>query len=164
MGIIIIDQKSVIKDAKKIADAADYVFINGTDKEGSKLDRFTNIVSMPGFNPPAKCLKSDKELLDSDASIRKALKNWLKSKDLEKGIKASCKTLVNADGKINIVIVLRKRAYKRYGKTILKKFEAVTGVSGNYVQLYKDISKKDMRKPTKASEIKKLRKFFEKHK
>ena len=162
--ITIIDQKTLLKDAEKIACAADYVFINGTDKEGSKLDKFTNIVNMEGFNPPAKCLKSDKDVLDSDDKIKKAKKNWLKSKDLEKSIRAVCKTLVDSEGKLNVVIILRKKAYKRFTKAIIKKMYALTGVKGNYVKDYKNIKKKELTKPINGKELKALKKFFAKFK
>ena len=162
--IIIIDQKTLLKDAEKIADAADYVFINGTDKEGSKLDKFTNIVNMEGFNPPAKCLKSKDDALESKSKVKEAKKKWLKSKDLEKSIRACTKTLVDSDGKLNVVIILRKKAYKKFGKTLKKKICAVTGVKGDYVRLYEDISKKHLSDTVDKKELKKLKKYFAKFK
>ena len=55
--IFIMSAKQWDKNKKKLIIPKDYFIFDATDDDEAKLDRFTNTITMSGFNPPAKLVK-----------------------------------------------------------------------------------------------------------
>ena len=51
---------------KKLVSAKDYIIFDGTEDDDAYMSRFTNTVTMDGFNPPRKIVKAAEQRFDDD--------------------------------------------------------------------------------------------------
>lgn len=83
--IIVMSEKQFKKNVKKLAEPKDYVVCDSTNDENGSLTKYSNVVSMEGFNPPAKlvkCMKDkDFDTIDEE-KLKKIERKFLKESHL----------------------------------------------------------------------------------
>lgn len=141
--IFIIDQKTWKKKAKKLVTYKDYIIFDATDDETGNLTKYSNVVSASGLCPSNKLIKGklseDYEMISKE-KLKKMEKNWITSKAFRLSSMAIVKGLLQADGHINLFIVLKNKAYKAYGKKIKKEMSKLFDTkNAEFIYLKEDI-------------------------
>lgn len=149
--IIIMKEKDFLKNAKKLVEPKDYLVVDGTDEDGGPLNRYTQMLAMPGLNPPTKCLKG-KDALDDERDIEEKEERWLGSKDLFKSIATMLFTMNQYNGSFNIFVCLSKKAYNKYGEKICSIINKRAGFK--ICRLYDDVGKKWLEKDINPDKMK----------
>lgn len=166
--IVIISKKDFQKNAKKLVEKKEYLICDGTDNDSGSFSKYSRVVSMDAFNPPAKLIKArlsdgfDAEI-DSD-KVKKLEKKYFNQKEFKTVVMACIKDIVTTNDAHTLFIVLTNKAYKAYGKKIAKRIEKICDVEFDFVYLYDDIAnnKNILKKTLKEDKIKKLSKLTKK--
>ena len=165
MAIIFIKDKDLSKNAEKLVEYNNYLFIDGTEEGGdSRLQKFANVTSFDIFNPPVKALKDDSIVDGSSAKTKKAMMNHISDKEFKKALKAIGHTLSN-DVNLNIFIALKSKVYKKYAKFYCKQFKKFYKTD-DFVYTYDDAKKdkKILKKAIKKSVISDIKDVLKKKK
>lgn len=159
-------EKQFKKKAKKLVEPRDYIICDGTDDDTGSLTKFSNVVSMSGFNPPSKLLKVriDEDFdcgIDVD-KVKKMERKYFKNNTFKSSAMACVKGMLNersGGGQINMFVILRNKAYKVYGKKIQKKVIKLIGADFDFVYLFDDVEedKKLLRKELSRDKLKYIR-------
>jgi hypothetical protein len=167
--IIVISKKDFEKNAKKLVEKKEYLICDGTDGESGSFTKYARVVSMDGFNPPAKLIKvklSDDGYDEIDSTkLKKLEKKYFKGKDFKTCVMACVKDIVTTDDAHNIFVVVTNKAYKTYAKKMIKSMEKLMDADFQFAYLYDDVkADKSLLKHTlKSSKVKALGKVIEKY-
>lgn len=164
--IFIMSAKQWDKNKKKLIIPKDYFIFDATDDDEAKLDRFTNTITMSGFNPPAKLVKliSKNEDLEDIIDIDKMEKledNFFNGLQFNNAVLSTVAGQLEND--VNIFIVLRNKVFKNYRKRILRAFTKKFEVDFTFVVIFSgDVSanKKELKKSLSSSEVKELKELL----
>lgn len=137
--IFLMTAKDWYKNKKKLVVPKDYLIVDGTEDDDAKLSAFTNVITMDGFNPPPKLVKlASKEadiedIIDYD-SLEKLESNFFNGMKLSNAMMAVVAGQVEND--INIFVIFRNKAFKRYKKRIKKTFEELFPTDFDFVYIF----------------------------
>lgn len=147
----------------------DYFIFDATDSDdnGETLKDFSGVISTEGIAPPERLIsamkKKDEDEIDY-SKVERLEDKYFKNKRFIAAALAITKTFKDADGDINLFIVLEKNAYKFFGKKIMKRFRKIMDVDFNFIFDLEDVKeKKKLLKATpKGSEIDEFKKHHKK--
>ena len=166
--IFIMSEKQWQKNKKKLVIPKDYFIFDATDDDDAKLDRFTNMITMSGFNPPVKLVKlvskgeDIDDIIDFD-KLEKLERNFFNGQQFTNAVMSTVAGQIEND--VNIFIVLRNKVFKFYRKRILKAFKNIFDVDFDFVVIFSgDASdnKKELRKSLSRGDIKELKDLLSK--
>lgn len=168
--IIVIGEKEFGKHAKKLVEKKEYLICDGTDNDNGSFAKYARVVTMDGFNPPAKVVKGKEKSHDLDDigisrdKIKKLEKKYFHSKGFKTVVMACIKDIVNSDDGHNIFVVMTNKAYKACGKKTVKMIHKVAGVDFDFAYTYDDVKgdKSLLKVSLKNSKIKELAKVINK--
>lgn len=171
--ILLITEKAFKKNAKKIAKQADYLICDGTgDESGDIAIKFSNVVAMEGMNPPAKLVSAKKKPDEiSPDKLEKMERKYFKGTEFKSNLMAVVNGLLQTESSYNIIIILKSKVYKLYGKKIKKYFYKYFDVNFEFVYLWDEVEdcmsllRKDLKKKQRkelGSELKKNEKRLKK--
>ena len=158
--IFIMSAKQWDKNKKKLIIPKDYFIFDATDDDEAKLDRFTNTITMSGFNPPAKLVKLISKYQDID-KMEKLEDNFFNGLQFNNAVLSTVAGQLEND--VNIFIVLRNKVFKNYRKRILRAFTKKFEVDFTFVVIFSgDVSanKKELKKSLSSSEVKELKELL----
>lgn len=171
--LIVISKKDFTKNAKKLVEKKDYLIADAMDSDDAELTKYSQVVTMDGFAPPHKLVKAKLEddtdsIGIDDSKVKKLEKKFFKSKEFITATMACIKDVVTSHDAHNIFIVLNNKAYKAYGKKIVKMIHKLAGIHFDIAATYGDVDedKSILKKTLKDSKIKDLSKViknFESH-
>lgn len=128
---------------KKLVSAKDYIIFDGTEDDDAYMSRFTNTVTMDGFNPPRKIVKAAEQRFDDDIidydKIEELENKFFKGLTFKNSVVATVAGIIE-NGDINIFIVLKNKVYKMYKKKYTKAFNKMFPASFDFVYLVDDFS------------------------
>lgn len=166
--IFIMSAKQWDKNKKKLVIPKDYFIFDATDDDNAKLDKFTNVITMSGFNPPSKLVKLiDKnenidDIIDMD-KLEQLETNFFKGQQFNNALLSTVAGQLEND--VNIFIVLRNKVFKNYRKRILKAFTNTFDVGFNFAVIFSgDASenKKELKRSLSSNEVGELREILKK--
>ena len=165
--IIIVPVKDFTKHAKKLVEPKPYLIIDGTGMDSGPLVKYSQVVTLEGFNPPGYLInakKNEDDVVDSQ-KFDKIKKKYFKSKSFKVGLLGALNGFIQGDGKINIFIVLNQKAYKYFSKEIKKRFEKYFKTEYQFIFRYDDIqeSKKILNKNLKSKKVAELQQLLKKY-
>lgn len=133
------------KFKKKYVEPKDYMLLDATDDETSKLNKFTNMVDMANFAVPSGVLKlvseiEDDESLDYDR-LEEMERNFFEGYKFRSSVVATISVLVSE--RVNVFIIVRNKAFKYYRKRFKSEFCKVIPELTNYFHILHDDANKD---------------------
>lgn len=166
--IFLMSLKQWEKNKKKLVAHKDYIIFDATDDDNAKLDRYTNVVTMSGFNPPNKLVKltSKDEYIDDIIDLDKLEKlenNFFNGAQFNNAILSTIAGQLEDD--VNIFIVLRNKVFKNYRKRILNAFRNIFDTEFMYIAIFSgDASdcKRLLKKSLTKEEVDELKKLLHK--
>lgn len=124
--ILLISAKDWFSDSKKLIEPKNYLILDATDGRETKINQFSNTLTMDNFCIPPKLLSAiSKELDDDFVDIENAEeleKNFFRGDGFSTSVLATMSTLLNAESDINIFIVIRNKAFNYYRKRFKTEF------------------------------------------
>lgn len=122
--IFILSLKMWDKYKKKLVEPKDYIILDATDNEDSKMTQYTNVVTMDNFCLPMKLIRLIQEedydgIIDLD-KIEELEENFFKSGNFETSVLATMNIFLERD--INVFIVMKNAAFKYYRKKFKAEF------------------------------------------
>lgn len=166
--IFLMSEKQWDKNKKKLVIPKDYIIFDATDDDDAKLDKFTNCVTMSGFNPPAKLVKliskgdDVDDIIDMD-KLEKLEDNFFNGMQFNNAILTTVAGQLEND--VNLFIVLRNKVFKNYRKRILRAFIKTFNVDFNFVYIFSGDAagnKKELKKSLSTDEVKELKELLHK--
>lgn len=117
------------KNTKMLVGSKDYIIINATNDDDTKLHRYSNTKEMDMLNPPSKCFpgskESEKHFPTTSDKRKRAFKKFRNSQEFILAVMAVTATFVEMDGEINIFVVFRNRVYKNYAEKLKDAMEGI---------------------------------------
>ena len=147
--IFLLSLKMWDKFKKKLVEPKDYIILDATDNEDSKMTQFTNVVSMDNFCLPMKLIRVIQEedydgIIDVD-KIEELEDNFFRSGNFETSVLATMSIFLERD--INVFIVMKNAAFKYYRKKFKAEFCKIIPDADPLIFI---IDKKDFDKNKKA--------------
>lgn len=122
--IFLLSLKTWDKYKKKLVEPKDYIILDATDNEDSKMTQFTNVVSMDNFCLPMKLIRVIQDEDYGDAididKIEDLEDNFFRSGNFETSVLATMSIFLERD--INVFIVMKNPAFKYYRKKFKSEF------------------------------------------
>lgn len=122
--IFILSLKIWDKYKKKLVEPKDYIILDATDNEDSKMLQYTNVVSMDNFCLPMKLIRTIREEDFNDAididKIEELEDNFFKSENFKTSVLATMSIFLERD--VNVFIVMKNAAFKFYRKKFKAEF------------------------------------------
>lgn len=163
--IFVMGAKQWFKDSKKLIEEKDYLILDCTDGQESKMIHYSNTMGMDDFCIPSKLLHAmSSEIGDEYIDISSAEeleKEFFRSSKFATSVLATISAYLDTEREINIFIILRNRAYRYYRKRFVSEFCRVFPEAESLVVIYTDDKnkmKKSLRKELSENEKEFLKK------
>lgn len=152
--IFILSGKSWLKDCKKLVGYRDYLILDATDGDETKMSQFSQVVAMDNFCVPAKLLsemarKIGDEIIDLDR-VEVIEKEFFRSTKFATCVLATMRAYLCADSEmtkeINVFIIVRNKAFKYYRKRFASEFCRVFPDAAPLLFIYDEDKKEKMKK------------------
>jgi len=144
--IFLLSEKIWNKSKKKLVEPKNYIIVDATDSDGSRLDKFTNLVTIDNLALPPKLIhvfddESFEEIMDMDA-LKEMEDKFFHGPKFEAAVMAVISAFVDED--INVFIIIRNKAYAAWRKKYKKAFiEVFPKASNFFVILSKKVSENE---------------------
>lgn len=160
--------KQFLKYKEKVVVEKDYLILDCTDGQESRMNKFTSTVSMDNFIIPTKLTSvmdqtiSD-EYIDLD-SVEELEKNFFRGKKFSTSVLATMSTFLRTedDKDINIFIVIRNKAFKYYRKKFVSEFCRAFPEAASLIYIYDSKDRDKMKKALKKNITNGERQFLKK--
>ena len=158
--ILLISAKDWLNDHKKLIEVKDYLILDCTDGQESKMHTYSNVVTMDNFCIPSKLLSAISKEIDDDYididNAEELEKTFFRGNEFSTSVLATMSTFLRAQSDINIFIIVRNKAFKYYRKRFITEFCRVFPDADPLIKIYKHENKskivKILEKPISTSD------------
>lgn len=139
--LLLIAAKDWFNDHKKLIEVKDYLILDCTDGQETKMNTYSNTVSMDHFCIPSKLLSAmskeiDDEYIDID-NVEELEKGFFRGNEFTTSVLATMSTFLRSQNDINVFIIVRNKAFRYYRKRFVTEFCRVFPDAGPLLKIYK---------------------------
>lgn len=164
--IVILSAKQWFKNSKKLIEEKDYLILDCTDGDETKMTHYSNTMAMNDFCIPSRLVSAmDAEIGNDfiDTSSAETLeKEFFRGSKFATSVLATMFAYLDTDTDINIFIIMRNRAYKFYRKRFMSEFCRVFPEAFPLIMIYSDDNKGKMKKSLRRDLSDSEREFLKK--
>lgn len=168
--LLLIAAKDWFKDHKKLIEVKDYLILDCTDGQETKMNTYSNTVSMDHFCIPSKLLSAMSKDIDDDYidinNVEELEKGFFRGNEFSTSVLATMSTFLRAQTDINVFIIVRNKAFKYYRKRFITEFCRIFPDASPLIKIYKHENKskivKMLEKPLSTADRNVLIKELEK--
>lgn len=143
--LLLIAAKDWFNDHKKLIEVKDYLILDCTDGQETKMNTYSNTVTMDHFAIPSKLLSAmskeiDDEYIDID-NVEELEKTFFRGNEFSTSVLATMSTFLRAQTDINVFIIVRNKAFRYYRKRFITEFCRIFPDASPLIKIYKHENK-----------------------